>query len=169
MAWTTPATWVSGAILTAAQLNTQLRDNLNAIGAAWTSYTPTFGNVTTTGGTTAAAYIAAGKLHIVRIKFTLGAGSAVSGTPEFTLPNAVSMNAAYTGQSVLGDGVMFDASAGDAYVSFVAPVSGDLSKGRLLFQNVSGTTVRFGGATSTVPFTWASTDVFQCQFIFEAA
>jgi hypothetical protein len=28
MAWTAPSTWVAGAILTAAQLNTQLRDNM---------------------------------------------------------------------------------------------------------------------------------------------
>lgn len=31
MAYTTPATWVSGATLTAAQMNTQVRDNLSAI------------------------------------------------------------------------------------------------------------------------------------------
>ena len=29
MAWTAPSTWVAGAILTAAQLNEQLRDNMN--------------------------------------------------------------------------------------------------------------------------------------------
>ena len=29
MAWTAPSTWVAGAILTAAQLNQQLRDNMN--------------------------------------------------------------------------------------------------------------------------------------------
>lgn len=34
MAWTTPRTWVATAILTAAQLNTDLRDNLNSIIAA---------------------------------------------------------------------------------------------------------------------------------------
>lgn len=32
MAWTTPRTWVVGEIVTAALLNTHLRDNLNAIG-----------------------------------------------------------------------------------------------------------------------------------------
>ena len=31
MAWTTPATFVSGAILTAAQMNTNVRDNTNAL------------------------------------------------------------------------------------------------------------------------------------------
>jgi len=29
MAWTAPSTWVAGAVLTAAQLNQQLRDNMN--------------------------------------------------------------------------------------------------------------------------------------------
>jgi hypothetical protein len=33
MAWVSPRTWTTGEIVTAAQLNEQLRDNLNAIGA----------------------------------------------------------------------------------------------------------------------------------------
>lgn len=37
MAWTAPATWVSGAILTAAQLNEQLRDNMLAGGPIYTN------------------------------------------------------------------------------------------------------------------------------------
>lgn len=32
MAWTTPRTWVVGEIVTAAQMNTHLRDNLNTLG-----------------------------------------------------------------------------------------------------------------------------------------
>jgi len=45
MAWTSPRSWISGEVVTAALLNTHLRDNLLAIGAgaanAWTAYTPT--------------------------------------------------------------------------------------------------------------------------------
>jgi hypothetical protein len=37
MAWTAPSTWVAGAILTAAQLNTQLRDNMLAGGPIYTN------------------------------------------------------------------------------------------------------------------------------------
>lgn len=37
MAWTAPSTWVSGAILTAAQLNEQLRDNMLAAGPIYTN------------------------------------------------------------------------------------------------------------------------------------
>lgn len=39
MAWTAPSTWVAGAILTAAQLNTQLRDNMLSGGPAFCKVT----------------------------------------------------------------------------------------------------------------------------------
>lgn len=45
MAWSTPRTWVAGDVLTAGQLNQELRDNLTAAHAlgvdGWTSWTPT--------------------------------------------------------------------------------------------------------------------------------
>lgn len=41
MAWTAPRTWVAGETVTAAMLNTHLRDNFKAITDPWTAYTPT--------------------------------------------------------------------------------------------------------------------------------
>lgn len=38
MSWTAPRTWVTGEIVTAALLNTHLRDNLNALEASGTSF-----------------------------------------------------------------------------------------------------------------------------------
>jgi hypothetical protein len=169
MAFVIPTDVTVGSVLTASRYNADVVENMTAIGGAWESYTPTFTNVTTTGGTIDAKYVAAGKLHIVRLKFTLGASSAVTGTPEFTLPNAVSMNAAYIGTLTIGAGTFFDVTPGDAYVSLVAPVTGSANKARMLFQSITGTTVRFGGATASSPFTWASGDILQCQFMFEAA
>lgn len=63
MAWTDPRTWVAAETVTAALLNTHLRDNMTAL-AEWTSYTPTvtqsgavtktvtYGKYRTYGGTT---------------------------------------------------------------------------------------------------------------------
>jgi len=48
MAWTTPKTWVANAILTAAQLNTHLRDNL-----AYLKASPTITALTMTAGASA--------------------------------------------------------------------------------------------------------------------
>jgi len=41
MAWSSPSTWVAGAVLTAAQLNAQVRDNLLALysGTGWVDAT----------------------------------------------------------------------------------------------------------------------------------
>ena len=53
MAWTTPATWTS-ALVTVAQFNTQLRDNLLAIfpaGPSWSAVTYASGNFTASAGT----------------------------------------------------------------------------------------------------------------------
>ena len=47
MAWTSPRTWVASEVVTAAIMNTHVRDNLKAIGDAWTSFTPTWTGVTT--------------------------------------------------------------------------------------------------------------------------
>lgn len=76
MAWTTPRTWVAGEVVTAAILNTHIRDNLNAIGAAWTSYTPTWvastTNPTVGNGTLTGAYMQAGKYVAFRIYIVFG-------------------------------------------------------------------------------------------------
>jgi len=45
MAWTTNRTWVSGELVTAAIMNTYVRDNLNTI-SGWTNHTPTLKGVT---------------------------------------------------------------------------------------------------------------------------
>ena len=81
MAWTAPSTWVAGAILTAAQLNEQLRDNMSVLApfaAAWTSWTPTLtqsGAVTKT--VTSATYVQVGKLVIAQFNLSVtGAGTA---------------------------------------------------------------------------------------------
>lgn len=73
MAWTTPTTWTSGAVLTAAQLNQQLRDNLNetapakftAAGQMFVSTaanagaarTPQFSSITTLDNVTSSSYV----------------------------------------------------------------------------------------------------------------
>jgi hypothetical protein len=93
----TPKTWTAGDILTAAQMNAELRDALlaafplNAAGlsAAWTSYTPTLaqgatGNISKT--VTYARYTRIGRLIIVQGYLDVtGPGTAAAGV-TVTLP-----------------------------------------------------------------------------------
>lgn len=97
MAWTTPRTWVAGEVVTAAILNIDHRDNLKAIGDAWTAYTPVW---TTTGtapslgnGSLTGAFRAAGKYTTFRIKLLAGS-TTTFGTGEFrfTYPVSAAVN-----------------------------------------------------------------------------
>lgn len=169
MAWTTPSTWVSGAILTAAQLNTQLRDNMNAIGDPWTAYTPTWTNLTVGNATQNSAYIAAGKLHIIRINLLWGSTTSISGIPEFTLPNSVSVNANYHATFVFGVGSLMDASAGLDYQSPIMRSSSTAARMRFLTVATSGTYAAADQVSATIPFTWTTSDRLSCTVVFEAA
>lgn len=115
MAWSTPSTWVAGAVLTAAQLNAQLRDNLNAAFPlavdAWTTYTPTLvqsGAVTKTA--TYAKYQRVGRLIVAQVNLAVtGAGTAA---------NAVAIGlpvTAATSDLIVGTGNLFDQSANLTY------------------------------------------------------
>lgn len=120
MAWSTPATWVAGAVLTAAQLNAQLRDNLNAafpIGVdGWTSYTPTLTqSATVTKTSTWTKYQRVGRLIVAQVQMTVtGAGTAanvvLAGLPvAAAIPNGVP----------IGFGSIYDSSANAMFKSIV--------------------------------------------------
>lgn len=88
MAWTTPRTWVAGEVVTAALLNTHLRDNLNAISGLWTAWTPT---ITATAGTfttvsAAGRYTQIGKTVIWSLTITMTTAGTASNYLQFTLP-----------------------------------------------------------------------------------
>jgi len=73
--------FVNGDILSASDLN-------SAVGnAAWTAYTPTVSSGLTVGnGTWASSYMQIGKIVHLRIRFTLGTTSAVTGALSLGLP-----------------------------------------------------------------------------------
>ncbi len=88
MVWTAPRTWVASEVVTAALMNTHVRDNLKAIGDAWTAWTPTVtastGTFTTVSGS--GRYIAAGKLIVWSCTITITTVGTASGYVQFTLP-----------------------------------------------------------------------------------
>lgn len=104
MAWSTPRTWVAGEIVTAAIMNVHVRDQFNAIGSAWTSWTPAWTAATSNpaigNGTIVGNYIQAGKLIIFRIIITAGSTTTFgTGAYSFTYPVApvVTANASTAG------------------------------------------------------------------------
>lgn len=116
MVWTNPRTWVSGETVTAALLNTHLRDNLKALGDPWTAYTPTWtaatSNPTLGNGTITGSYIQTGKMVDFKIRLVLGSTSTVgTGRYIWSLP----VTALTTGDEVAGFALYLDTSAGTRY------------------------------------------------------
>jgi hypothetical protein len=149
----TPFPFTTGQVLTAAQMN--------SIGEAGTSFTPTWTNYTRGNGTTIAKYVQVNKFVYVYVEETLGSTSSVTGDLILTFPltaaNALSVN----GQVLFRDvGVSQNVggfSANSTTTIFVRVYS------------VSGTLVQLGPLSATSPFTWGTNDRIVCVFTFEAA
>lgn len=165
MAYTTPATWVAGDVLTAAQLNAQLRDNLLAafpLGVdAWTAYTPTLtqlGAVTKT--VTYAKYQRVGRIIIAQVQLAItGAGTAANAV-SLSLP----VTAAAAGSMIVGVGQIYDASVnagfkGLAYLNTTTTC--------LLAPTNTTTAGALGGDTFTAAL--ASGDSYSVSLTYEAA
>lgn len=158
MAWTSPRTWTAGETVTAALLNVHLRDNLKAIGDAWTAFTPTLTGWTLGNGSfSGSAYRQVGKGVDFRIKLLLGSTTVVSAGPVFTLPaTAISI------RSVVATVLFFDTSAGAA---------GWLG-GWAFAESTTLIRVRTDASatpSTTVPFTWAAGDEIVITGTYEAA
>jgi hypothetical protein len=122
----------------------------------WTSYTPTLTNISLGNGGMSANYARQGKSCFVRFSFTFGSTSTLGGgVPSFTLPFT-----SVTGPIQSLAGTALDSSAAQGYVL----------NGRILSAS---TTCELIGATayasSTTPFTWATSDTIGLDGVFEMA
>lgn len=85
---TTPATWAAGEVPTATKMNTEIRDAVTGIQAAWVTYTPTVSNVAING--LVAKYHQVGKTVTVRGYFGLTASP--TGAVTVSLPVNASLS-----------------------------------------------------------------------------
>lgn len=117
-AWTSPRTWVAGAVVTAAQLNAHLRDNLQALlpsdVVAGTSWTPTLtqsGTVTKT--VTYAEWQQFGKWVFFIAK--LSATATGTGNAKVTISLPVTASTSNFSAVPIGSGAIYDSSAALVY------------------------------------------------------
>ena len=134
--------------------------DLNSIGEAATSFTPTFTSYTRGNGTSVAYYTQVNKLTYVYVEETLGSTSSMGTNPTMTLPfNAPRLEAIPITRARIDDiGV-------NVFWGTVVPVA-DTSV-RLFADLASGTYVAFASITATVPMTWTTGDIFAFAFIYE--
>ncbi len=149
-----PFPFVSGSILEAAQLN--------GIGEAGTTFTPTWTGYTRGNGTSIAYYVRVNKLVYVYVEETLGSTSSMGSAPTMTLPiTAARLQAVSPSRNRIDD------TGANVYWGTTVPIS--TTQVVVYADLVSGTYTAFAGITATVPMTWANTDKFAIAFVYEAA
>lgn len=152
MAWTgSSRTWSAGDAVTAAILNSDVRDPINSIGSA-TSYTPTLTGITVGDGTLSAYTAQTGPYWFgIWVKFTLGTTSAITGNIGISLPVAPSSFAANAQPHV----EFRDYDTGNTYTGacYITPGSATV------YLRSLGTNGLHQVCGASSPFTWAASDV----------
>lgn len=168
MAWTAPSTWVSGAILTAAQLNQQLRDNMLELApffSNWNDYTPTLSNGWALGNATyVAKYLKVGNFVSFYTTITIGS-STTKGATAITIALPVTAVDKQSLNCICG---MADVGIA-SYAGWVLPDDCTTTTVVPKVMKADGTHVYGAGVTSTVPFTWGTGDLITVSGTFVAA
>ena len=144
--------------------NAKLATGAGEPGGAWTTWTPTFTNMS--GGTlTYAKYTQVGKTVSFRFKYIL-AGAGVTNDIVYTLP--VSANSDYVDNNTESVGTCSFRDSGTAlHVGFNSILSATTAS--LRYQNAAATSLTSQSISTTLPFTWASTDEVYAEGSYEAA
>jgi hypothetical protein len=128
----------------------------------WTTWTPSWTNLTVGNGTVVARYQQIGKTVNYYLQFAMGSTSAVTGRIIWTLP--VTPNQSFAGG--LGTAVIVDSGVG-GFPGFLGGWSATQSY--LSVTNTSGTYGTETNTSATVPMTWAANDFFFLNATYEVA
>ena len=152
------AVGTNGQVLTA---DSTAATGLKWSSGAWTTYTPTLGNMVIGNGTIVARYQQTAKVVYFSIKVTFGSTTTISNSPSITLP--ISANSqAYFIANVTDSGVASYTANG------IIPTA-DLT--RIYLDLIDTTSSRAASAvfSSTSPFTWGTNDNFSISGSYEVA
>lgn len=128
-------------------------------GGAWQTWTPTFTGIS--GATiNYAVYSISGKTVHARLKLTMTGANITATTPTFTLPVA---SASY------GMDVMLNSSGMASNLNNVFIPVGAYTNSTTICRWVCLSGSNWANLTPTVPLTWASGNILQVAFSYEAA
>jgi hypothetical protein len=128
---------------------------------AWTSWTPTWTNLTVGNAAINATYKQIGKTVIYQVLLNFGSTSSISGNVSFTFPVTSKTAETHNGNVVFNDvGVNW----------FIGMLSDTSTTGaNVVAVNTGGTYGSQSVLSSTVPFTWTTNDKIKISGTYEAA
>ena len=136
-------------------------------GASWAAWTPTWTNLTVGNATQTARYSQSGKTVFFSLKLVLGSTSSVASSPNFTWPVAAASQTAaelaLVQVSYLDAGTAIYLGAADVRGRSTTVCRINAPSGTVQLQEQDR------AVSSTVPFTWVSTDTIWVSGMYEAA
>jgi hypothetical protein len=124
---------------------------------AWTSFTPTWTNLTVGAGVGTYSYCKVGRLVVASYEFVLGAGSAVGTGPYVTLPVPASSN-----QLIAAVSEYRDSAPAGVYWGVA------LQSGSVMLMCRMSAEARTA-VTASSPFTWATGDSLRFTITYQSA
>jgi hypothetical protein len=130
----------------------------------WFNHSVTVTNLTKGNGTDSCRFKMIGNTVFFRIRFVFGSTSSITGGLTATLP--IAANSGWSSSSsFLGHMLFQDAGAGE----YNGTAESTSTTGAILYKdNVSGTNIIKSALSSTVPFTWGTTDEISGLLIYQA-
>lgn len=135
-------------------------------GWAWSSWTPTWTNLTVGNATVQAKYIQTGKMVAFRLILTFGNTTSISGSVSLTLPANASTGYAGGDNGIFGGAKIYDSGTA-AYYGIIEYSS--TSTMVVKVWSAGGTYVSNANLSSTVPMTWTTNDALYLWGVYEAA
>ncbi|MER7046787.1 hypothetical protein [Streptomyces jumonjinensis] len=164
-----PRTWSVGEIVTAAQLNTEIRDQLNSMFAAWTTYTPTWTGATTNptigNGNLTGRHMKIGRTCHIHLNVTVGS-TTTFGTGSLAL--GLPFQAAASMPGVLSAICNRDPATPNFIMGAAQIPVGGTTTGAIWFAN-PGTAGDWNSWASGAPWTLAAGDVIRVYGTYQTA
>jgi hypothetical protein len=131
---------------------------------AWQSWSPTLSSGWANGnGVWTASYVQIGKTVIARGSFVVGSTTTKGSTLSISLPVTANTNAINTSSPAA------NATVAGTSVYQLAGFIDTTTTLQLYAPNVSSTYLQRTTITSLIPATWATSDIFRFQIIYQAA
>lgn len=158
----------SGVLQTANSVPNSVLSNTGAFNSnwAWTSFTPSYTNLTVGNATNQGYYTQIGKTVYVKTKLVLGSTSTVGTVPTMTLPVTTANNIYVATNSPLGTATYLQSGTRNFFANVLWASTTTVT---FLTFVVNGTTIDLANITATAPFTWTTNAQINSFFTYEAA
>ena len=130
----------------------------------WSTWSPTYANLTVGNGTVVARYIRIGDTVHATYSLTFGTTTSITGTPTISMP--VAATSSTPNDTIIGSANLREVGTA---LRLGAVYKASTTTFGVYAQTAGSTHVRLANLSSTVPFTWGDTDYIRFTATYEAA